>query len=80
MNIPESMTLETLWRYGKPTQFLANTNGQAFKLIQTGMGKRKLVIKLAYPPQSTTIFGESYFPVDAPHLPFLPKEDQGDKL
>jgi hypothetical protein len=44
MDIPESMTLETLWLDRKPTQFLAQTGGQAFKIVQTGKGKRKLII------------------------------------
>jgi hypothetical protein len=39
MDIPESMTLETLWLDRKPTQFLAQTGGQAFKIVQTGKGK-----------------------------------------
>jgi hypothetical protein len=44
IDIPESMTLETLWRDRKPTQFLAQTTGQAFKLVNTGKGKRKLIV------------------------------------
>jgi hypothetical protein len=44
MDIPESMTLKTLWLDRKPTQFLAQTGGQAFKIVQIGKGKRKLIV------------------------------------
>jgi hypothetical protein len=44
MDVPESMTLETLWQGQKPTQFLAQMTGQAFKLVNTGKGKRKLIV------------------------------------
>jgi hypothetical protein len=44
MDVLESMTLETLWQDRKPTQFLAQTTGQAFKIVNTGKGKRKLIV------------------------------------
>jgi hypothetical protein len=44
MDIPESMNLKTLWQDHKPSQFLAQTGGQTFKIVQTGKGKRKLIV------------------------------------
>jgi hypothetical protein len=44
MDILESITLKFLWQKRKPTQFLAQMQGQAFKIVNTGKGKYKLVI------------------------------------
>jgi hypothetical protein len=44
IDIPEAMTLETLWQDRKSTQFLAQMIGQAFKIVNTGKGKQKLII------------------------------------
>jgi hypothetical protein len=44
INIPESMTVTSLWMNRQPSQFLVNSGGKAFKIIQTGKGSRKLVV------------------------------------
>ncbi|RGB24431.1 hypothetical protein C1646_821600 [Rhizophagus diaphanus] len=42
-DIPEEMTMATLWKDRKPTEFLMKCGANSFKLIQTSKGKRKLV-------------------------------------
>ncbi|CAB4439623.1 unnamed protein product [Rhizophagus irregularis] len=42
-DIPEEMTMATLWNDRKPTTFLMSCGASAFKIIQTSKGKRKLV-------------------------------------
>ncbi|CAB4407282.1 unnamed protein product [Rhizophagus irregularis] len=42
-DIPEEMTMATLWNDRKPTTFLTSCGASAFKIIQTSKGKRKLV-------------------------------------
>ncbi|CAB4437128.1 unnamed protein product [Rhizophagus irregularis] len=42
-DIPEEMTMATLWNDRKPTAFLTSCGASAFKIIQTSKGKRKLV-------------------------------------
>ncbi|PKY59558.1 hypothetical protein RhiirA4_482388 [Rhizophagus irregularis] len=42
-DIPEEMTMATLWNDCKPTTFLMTSGVSVFKIIQTSKGKRKLV-------------------------------------
>ncbi|CAB4432324.1 unnamed protein product [Rhizophagus irregularis] len=42
-DIPEEMTMATLWNDRKPTTFLTSCGANTFKIIQTSKGKRKLV-------------------------------------
>ena len=43
-NIPDSMTLATLWKDSRPHSFLAAVKGlKSFKIIQTAKGDRKLI-------------------------------------
>ena len=42
-DIPEEMTMATLWNDRKPTTFLTSCGASTFKIIQTSKGKRKLV-------------------------------------
>ncbi|CAB4439615.1 unnamed protein product [Rhizophagus irregularis] len=42
-DIPEEMTIATLWNDRKPTTFLTSCGASVFKIIQTSKGKRKLV-------------------------------------
>ncbi|PKK58268.1 hypothetical protein RhiirC2_823458, partial [Rhizophagus irregularis] len=42
-DIPENMTMATLWMDRKPNEFLIRSGASAFKIIQTSKGKRKLV-------------------------------------
>ncbi|EXX63003.1 hypothetical protein RirG_156480 [Rhizophagus irregularis DAOM 197198w] len=42
-DIPEDMTMATLWMDRKPNEFLMHSGTSAFKIIQTSKGKRKLV-------------------------------------
>ncbi|PKC56876.1 hypothetical protein RhiirA1_446392 [Rhizophagus irregularis] len=42
-DIPEEMTMATLWSDRKPQLFLQICSASAFKIIQTSKGKRKLV-------------------------------------
>ncbi|CAB4431699.1 unnamed protein product [Rhizophagus irregularis] len=42
-DIPEEMTMATLWDNRKPNTFLTSCGASAFKIIQTSKGKRKLV-------------------------------------
>jgi hypothetical protein len=44
MNIPESMSVTSLWTNRQLSQFLVNSGGKAFKIVQTGKGSRKLVV------------------------------------
>jgi hypothetical protein len=44
MNIPDTMNVTSLWTNRQPSQFLVNSGGKAFKIIQTGKGSRKLVV------------------------------------
>jgi hypothetical protein len=44
MNIPDSMNVTELWTNHQPSQFLVNSGGKAFKLVQTEKGSRKLVV------------------------------------
>ncbi|CAB4417791.1 unnamed protein product [Rhizophagus irregularis] len=42
-DIPEGLTMATLWQDRKPSMFLTTCGASAFKIIQTSKGKRKLV-------------------------------------
>ncbi|RGB23754.1 hypothetical protein C1646_774045 [Rhizophagus diaphanus] len=42
-DIPEEMTISTLWADHAPTDFLRTSYARSFKIIQTGKGKRKLM-------------------------------------
>ncbi|PKC01278.1 hypothetical protein RhiirA5_426963, partial [Rhizophagus irregularis] len=42
-DIPEDMTMATLWMDRKPNEFLMHSGASAFKIIQTSKGRRKLV-------------------------------------
>ncbi|CAB4423745.1 unnamed protein product [Rhizophagus irregularis] len=42
-DIPEEMTMATLWTDRKPCDFLMTCGASAFKIIQTSKGRRKLV-------------------------------------
>ncbi|CAB4410478.1 unnamed protein product [Rhizophagus irregularis] len=42
-DIPEDMTMATLWTDRKPCNFLMTCGASAFKIIQTSKGRRKLV-------------------------------------
>ncbi|CAB4423744.1 unnamed protein product [Rhizophagus irregularis] len=42
-DIPEEMTMATLWSDRKPNTFLSSCSASAFKIIQISKGKRKLV-------------------------------------
>jgi hypothetical protein len=44
MNIPDTMNVTSLWTNRQPSQFLVNSGGKAFKIVQTGKGSRKLVV------------------------------------
>ena len=43
-DIPETVTSGTLWYDHAPTQLLYALGAKTFKIIQTGKGKRKLVV------------------------------------
>ncbi|RGB22613.1 hypothetical protein C1646_775813, partial [Rhizophagus diaphanus] len=42
-NIPEDVTMHTLWRDQKPITYLCELGAKSFKIVQIGKGKRKLV-------------------------------------
>ncbi|GET53235.1 hypothetical protein GLOIN_2v1871772 [Rhizophagus irregularis DAOM 181602=DAOM 197198] len=42
-DIPEDMTMATLWMDRKPCEFLMKCGASSFKVIQTSKGRRKLV-------------------------------------
>jgi len=48
-DIPEDMTMATLWKDRKPCEFLVQSSAHAFKIIQISKGRRKLVAYLDIP-------------------------------